>query len=85
MEQLARVAPLLLRSQGQRGAKARLVRSKNRQRENTERDWTNCAIRWKNSTKKEREELKSLKPLPGWEDFEKGKKLRRRSDYDDED
>ena len=35
--------------------------------------------------KKGKRELKSLKPLPGWEDFEKGKKLRRRLDYDDED
>ena len=35
--------------------------------------------------KKEKRELKSLKPLPEWEDFEKGKKLRRKLDYDDED
>ena len=35
--------------------------------------------------KKGKRELKSLKPLPGWEDFEKGKRLRRILDYDDED
>ena len=35
--------------------------------------------------KKGKRELKSLKLLPGREDFEKGKKLRRILDYDDED
>ena len=30
-------------------------------------------------------EVERLKPLPGWEDWAKGKKLRRRLDYDDSD
>ena len=30
-------------------------------------------------------ELERLKPLPGWEDWYQGKKLRRRLDYDDSD
>jgi len=30
-------------------------------------------------------EVEQLKPLPGWEDWVKGKKLRRRLDYDDSD
>ena len=30
-------------------------------------------------------EVERLKPLPGWEDWAQGKKLRRRLDYDDSD
>ena len=30
-------------------------------------------------------EVEQLKPLPGWEDWHRGKKLRRRLDYDDSD
>ena len=29
-------------------------------------------------------EVQALKPLPGWEDWHRGKKLRRRLDYDSE-
>ena len=57
-------------------------RRKTLEKKLAESSWGNGKGKGKGKGKGPAREVEQLKPLPGWEDWARGKKLRRRLDYD---